>query len=321
MTKILNIVNGDIVVNSMKKAHIQGDFLPWGDFLHDGAVPQDLSLEELSKVRAEFISQKGLGKFDKIYQEFKDRDSILKKFKKYNKIFLWFEHDIYDQLQLIQILDWFAKYASNNRNIYIVYPENYIANSTPKELSSFLLYNKEIVTYNHFITARKAWSAFRAKTPYAWYKLLDDDTNSLPFLKDTVKRVLEEYPNSINGLSRTQHQILLSISKGYNHPNDIFNICQKLEERAFIGEIIFIHILKELVELHILNLIENGKHMELTTLGKKVLKGKLSLFNITKIDKWIGGVHITTNNPWCWDIKLKQIIEYNLNYNIKTTTK
>jgi len=308
MAKILNIVNGDIVVENMKKNHIQGNFLPWGDFLYDGAVPEALSLEELSKIRAEFISQKGLGEFDKIYQEFKDRDSILKTFKKYEKIFLWFENDIYDQLQLIQILDWFAKYASNNKNIYIVYPQNYLANSTQKELNSFLIYNKELVTHNHFITARKAWSAFTSNIPYIWYKLLDDDTDSLPFLKDTVKRLLEEYPNSINGLSRTQHQILLSISKGYHNPTDIFKDSQKREERPFMGEVIFVYLLKELVEKNILNSIENGKHMELTVLGEKILNGKKNLFDITKVDRWIGGVHITNDNPWCWDIKLQQII-------------
>jgi len=310
MTKILNIVNGDIVLENMKNSHIQGTFLPWGDFLHDGAVPEALSIEELSKIRAEFISQKGLGEFDKIYQEFKDRDSMLKTFKKYEKIFLWFENDLYDQLQLIQILDWFAKYASDNRNIYIVYPENYLSNSSSKELNSFLLYNKEIVTYNHFITARKAWSAFSSNTPYGWYKLLDDDTDSLPFLKDTVKRVLEEYPNSINGLSRTQHQILLSISiKGYHNPTDIFKDCQKMEERPFMGEIIFVYILKELVERNILNSIEHGKHMELTDLGQELLNGKKNLFDITKVDRWIGGVHITNDNPWCWDVRLEQIIK------------
>ena len=309
MTKILNIVNGDIVLNNMQKANIVGSFLPWGDFLHDGAVLEELSLEELSKIRAEFISQKGLGEFDKIYQEFKDRDSMLKTFKKYEKIFLWFENDLYDQLQLIQILDWFAKYASSNKNIYIVYPENYLVNSTPKELKKFLLYNKEPVTYNHFITARKAWGAFTSKTPYAWYKLLDDDTDSLPFLKDTVKRVLEEYPNIINGLSRTQHQALLSIAKGYHNPIEIFDDYQKREERPFMGEIIFVHILKELVERNILNSIENGKYMELTDLGQEILDGKKNLFNLIKVDRWIGGVHITTDNPWCWDIKSERIIK------------
>jgi hypothetical protein len=40
MGKVLNIVNGDMSVEIMKKAHINGDFLPWRDFLHEGPAPK-----------------------------------------------------------------------------------------------------------------------------------------------------------------------------------------------------------------------------------------------------------------------------------------
>jgi len=47
MRNILNITNGDCAVEIMKKADIPGTFLPWQDVLHDGPVPERLSLEEL----------------------------------------------------------------------------------------------------------------------------------------------------------------------------------------------------------------------------------------------------------------------------------
>ncbi|NOZ89922.1 MAG: DUF1835 domain-containing protein [Epsilonproteobacteria bacterium] len=313
MNKILNIVNGDAVSNRLKESGIADTFIPWGDFLHDGPVPEALSLEELSKVRAKFISQKGLGEFSDIYKEFQKRDKMLKTFKEYNKIFLWFENDLYDQLQLIQILDWFAKFASEKNNIYIIYPDNYLIKSNPKELYNFSLYNRELVTHSHFITAKKAWATFCADTPYSLHKLLNDDTESLPFLKDAVKRILEEYPNSINGLSKTAHQALLSISNNIHNPNDIFINYQKNEHRPFMGEIIFFLLLKELVEANLLNSTKEGKYLELTTLGKEILKGEKNLFNHTKVDRWIGGVHITNKNSWCWDIKSKNIIKYKVN--------
>ena len=40
----------------MKDSGIEGDFLSWLDVLHDGPVPEGLSLEELSEVRADFIA-------------------------------------------------------------------------------------------------------------------------------------------------------------------------------------------------------------------------------------------------------------------------
>lgn len=48
MESILNITNGDCAVSIMQQANIAGDFLPWRDVLHDGPVPENLSLAELS---------------------------------------------------------------------------------------------------------------------------------------------------------------------------------------------------------------------------------------------------------------------------------
>ena len=98
MIETLNIVNGDACIHIMKKAHIKGDFLPWRDFLHEGAVPANLSLEALSKIRAKFISNYGLGSLEKIKKDFEARDRKLKSYKLYDKVVLWFEHDLYDQL-------------------------------------------------------------------------------------------------------------------------------------------------------------------------------------------------------------------------------
>ena len=79
----------------------------WQDVLHDGPVPDNLSLEELSKVRAQLIIDCGWGAAEDIRQSFIARDNALKSFASHEKVILWFERDLYDQLQILQILDWF----------------------------------------------------------------------------------------------------------------------------------------------------------------------------------------------------------------------
>ena len=49
---VLHIVNGDCAIEALKDSGIEGDFHSWLDVLHDGPVPEGLSLEELSEVRA-----------------------------------------------------------------------------------------------------------------------------------------------------------------------------------------------------------------------------------------------------------------------------
>jgi len=310
MDKILHIVNGDLNLQILAKAKIGGDFLMWGDFLYSGEIKSGISLEKLSKIRAKYISSIGLGEFNKIYQEFKARDSKLTSFKRYHKIYLWFESDIYDQLQLIQILDWFRKYAQDSTNIYIINIKKPLITSSEEEILDYLIFDKERVRKSHYILAKKAWYAFGADTPYTWYRLLFDDIKALPNMKPTIFRVLEEYPNSLNGLNRTEYQILKVINSGEESPKKIYIKTQKMEERPFMGAGVFSYNLRNLSQLNLLNYMENGKRFKITSFGERVLKSEDFLYKHKKLDRWIGGVHLSNDNLWCWDIDSSSIIEY-----------
>ncbi|MEE9397714.1 MAG: hypothetical protein V3V31_11950 [Methylococcales bacterium] len=205
MKNILNITNGDNAVGIMKKVNIAGVFLPWQDVLHDGPVPAKLSLEGLSEVRAQFIIERRWGTPENIRKSFVERDSELKSFGKYEKIILWFEHDLYDQLQILQILDWFHSNPSRGIELSIICTEKYIGRLAPDEMKDLLGY-EELITKNHLTLFSSAWSAFRSSSPEKWFGLLNTDTSALPFLEGAIVRLLEEYPNCSNGLSRTARQ-------------------------------------------------------------------------------------------------------------------
>ena len=74
---ILHITNGDATVDLLKVAGIKGEYLPWRDILHMGAVPTNLFIKELSWVRAEYISSLGWADCTSVDKDFKARDSIL----------------------------------------------------------------------------------------------------------------------------------------------------------------------------------------------------------------------------------------------------
>ena len=107
MSGVLHITNGDVVATGLRNAGVEGLVVPWRDMLHDGPVAAGLSLEEQSRSRARFLA----GLLDEPYVEllesFRSRDRQLATFRNCDEVWLWFEHDLYDQLQLLQILDWF----------------------------------------------------------------------------------------------------------------------------------------------------------------------------------------------------------------------
>ncbi|SFV59361.1 hypothetical protein MNB_SV-13-185 [hydrothermal vent metagenome] len=309
MLKILNIVNGDVTIEIIKKADINGDFLPWRDFLHEGPVLQMVSIKQLSKIRAFFIHQQGFGSLEEIEKEFQERDKKLKDYHKYKKIILWFEHDLYDQLQMLQILSWFQSNNIGNIKLNLISTDRYFIESSSHEIRELLNYEEKI-SKEHLELAQKAWLAFTASNPLAWFKLLDEDLHLFPFLKDTIIRMLEEYPNTRNGLSKSEHQALLTISKGIRNPNEIFQNCQKSEKRKFMGKIIFWKILDDFIENRLIYSQKNGQILQITKQGQQVLKGEINYLHIKPIKRWIGGTKLTNDNVWCWNIKEQTINKY-----------
>lgn len=222
---------------------------------------------------------------------------------------MWFEPDLYDQLQLIQILSWFANQNIENVNLTLISIDHYLKDSSPREIR-MLLGNEKSVTREHLALAQKAWFAFTQPNPMNWFELLEEDLTPLRFLKDTVIRMLEEFPNRRDGLSRSQYQALYIISKGINNPKYIFEKSQKLEKKRFMGEIIFWKILDDFIENRVISSKENGQILTITPLGIDILNQKINYLHIKPINKWIGGTKLKNSNLWCWDSKKRMINRY-----------
>ncbi len=307
---ILNITNGDSAVSIMQQAEIPGVFLPWRDVLHDGPVPAGLSLEALSEVRAKFIAEQGWGEASQIKQDFIQRDNVLKSFEQYDKVLLWFEHDLYDQLQLIQILDWLNFNNPQQLPLSLICVDQYLGMLSAQQMSSLFAFEIP-VTPLHLDLASKAWSAFRNNTPLEWRALHETNTSLLPFLQGAIMRMLQEYPACENGLSRTALQALSIIEQNVTHPGQVFAANQQAEQRIFLGDSSFWAILNDMLSstppllklsegTEVTSQITQNQKLSITAAGKAVLANELNWLDIMPVDRWIGGVHLTQDRLWCW---------------------
>jgi len=41
--------------------------------------------------------------------------------------------------------------------------------------------------------------------------------------------------------------------------------------------------------------------LTITTAGEEVLAGKRNWLDSLVLDRWMGGVHLTSSNSWCWN--------------------
>ena len=190
MDAVLHITNGDGAAGVMRQAEFDGDILPWRDVLHEGPVQAHLPLAELSHIRARFIADKGWGTFEEVAAAFAARDHLLQASADSDRVVLWFEHDLFDQLQLLQLLAWCAAHDRGKARLDLLCIGDFpgvadfggLGELTPAQMAS-LRGRERPVTEAQLELGRIGFQAFGADDPERLAAFLRRDLSSLPFLR------------------------------------------------------------------------------------------------------------------------------------------
>ena len=319
-TADLIITNGDAAGELLRRTLPGVEILPWRDVLHEGPVPLTATLPELTEIRAAYLAERGWGDRPQLKADLEARDKGLALAASFERVILWFEHDLYDQLQLLQLLDWFSTQRRRSGSLLLVQAPDFLGQQTPEGILE-LKELERLVAPDQFSRASEAWWAFRSPTPEPWHGLL---LSALPFLHASVMRMLEELPG-LDGLSGSERQILAAIEAGATMPPALFVATQREEEAPFMGDWSFWGVLDGLALAKaplITSLVDapltpDGQglaqpyfrsEVRLTPLGLKVLAGRDDFVRHTAIDRWWGGTHLTNANLWRWDAITQKLI-------------
>lgn len=334
---MLHITNGDSVGQTLQQTGLPGDILIWRDILHEGPTPAGLSLEQMSQIRARFLADWDLGpsSYQEVLALFLHRDTTLAQFAAHKEVILWFEHDLYDQLQLIQLLDWFSHQdrAATTLSLICVNSFPHIARfqglgQLNKSQLRSLFETRHPLTEGELTLGSEAWKAFCSPDPSSLVALLRKDTSALPFLKAALLRHLEQFPDARGGLSRTERQILEVAAQGLHTPFEIFRATQEKEESPFMGDTSFWSYLARLCrgKKPLLARADGGmvsfptgtahdpafgeQVLLLTEEGRNALVGQVDWITINRgIDRWLGGVHLQGEEAaWRWDRQLATLV-------------
>jgi hypothetical protein len=296
----LHITNGDGALYLLKKAGILGTHVAWRDALNEGPVPEGLSLEETSAVRATYLSLRAYANPIRLIHDFQRRDAQLRLAGDFQEVVLWFEHDLYDQLQLLQVLTALDELELEPGRIAVVQTDHYLASMTVDELL-LLMPKRRTATAAIFKSARRSWQRFTSPSSGELYAAASEDAIGLPFLRSAVHRLCEEYPWTRDGLSRTQRQALYAVAQGPAREEELFSRAQAREEAYFLGNRAFSKVLEDLAasEAALIE-VEEGQRVP-TSLGRRVLAGDADWLTECAIDRWIGGVHLNGQQVTRWD--------------------
>jgi hypothetical protein len=311
--RFLHVTNGTSVTMTMASAGLPGAYSIWADPLFAGPVPGGLDDAELLEVRARY-----LGPADAPEHDIRRWRDPLLRHESFDELILWFEHDTFDQLNLIQLLTWIREHLPATKPVSLICVGTFpgrpdfkgLGELQPDELVSLLPTRQPIVDA-HYSLAGRAWRAFREPTPEALNDVRRGDTSALPYLAEALTRFLQEYPWTGDGLSRSERRLLTLAQGDGIAVRAAFPRMHDGERAHYVTDVVLTDMVKDLsgttpalltldlsgAEGHVMR----GRVM-LTEAGRAVLAGRLDRVTACGLDRWFGGVHLQSGGPiWRWD--------------------
>jgi hypothetical protein len=313
---LLHVANGSSTTTLIEAAGLPGRTMVWCDPLYDGPVP-DVPDEELVRIRARFHASSP-DAIDSVAADFKGWRTAVDDHRSHDELVLWFEHDLFDQLNLVQLLTHLGRWGPLIRPVTLVSIDAHPGHPNFKGLGELsapeiaaLFEARSPVSRASLALAPDAWDAFRSPDPKAIEAFLTTDTTAMPFLAAALKRHLEEFPWHADGLSRSERRLMSLVREGPVDARRVFVQMHEGETAYYLTDTSFRDRVRELANTSppLLTLVGGAEGtpaslrgtIALTQAGRDVLAGTLDRVRLCGIDRWLGGAHLTGHGPvWRW---------------------
>lgn len=314
--RVHHIANGTATTDLIVEAGIPGSWSIWADPLHDGPVPSALPDATLVDIRSTYLAR-GTATAVAVANDLQAWRNAVDNSDAYEEIVLWFEHDLFDQLNLIQLLCWIRANVPRSKIVSLVCIGSFpgrvafkgLGELTAAELAS-LLPLRSVVRDDQYAVADRAWRALGRSSPLELDALRHADISSLPFLAAALARLLQEFPWTRGGVTRSERRLLELVDAGPVAPRTALPLMHVGEDAYYITDLSFGALVQELSSLAMPLLRSSTASRDhdstkgtiaITDFGRSVLNGREDRIHACGIDRWLGGVHVTPTNDWRWN--------------------
>ena len=327
---MLHIHNGDSTAGTARQTDLPGEHLAWREAMICGPAPGGLPADEFLSVRAEHLASAYGVDIEKCKLELRTQEDAIARFSDHEEIVLWFEHDLFCQVHLIYLLDWFARRELGETRLSLICKGDFpgiegfsgLGQLSKEELAS-LFPERQEVSQEQLLIGSQAWRAYSAPDPAPLLTLLDSDLSAMPFLARALSKHLQRFPSTTNGLGRIQHIGLELVARGYGKFKSLFPAFARHESDYGFGDAQLYFELKKLADAPapLLRLSQGSEgasldpaqiflsSFEITELGRAVLEGNEDYVRKNGIDHWLGGVHLEGDEAaWRWEMGAQELL-------------
>jgi len=224
MANTLHILNGDSTLALFKQTSIEGETFVWREVLAEGPLYPDFNSDEFWEERKDFMTS-----FFDVKPEEYDRDvylpfqAINKKINEFNEIVLWFEYDLFCQINMIALIHWLEDMREPAQTISLVCSGKMddsgrlygLGELQPGQLEE--LYQKKLkLNTREFDFASDIYRAYTSAEVDDLYTYAIMPSDEFWYLADALKSHFKRFPYTNSGLTEIEQMVLEFASEAEN---------------------------------------------------------------------------------------------------------
>lgn len=295
MTPRLHLRCGDDLRGPLQAAGIAGEYLCFSDPVCHGPAQDDGDLTAWLGLRARHVALHSGQDTAAVRLRLGREYAALNRLHRREAVWLWFEHDLWDQIALIRILSLLAEKRLLRGRLLLVPADG---RRCFAELSAAELEALRPVPLSdlQIEQAAEAWACFSAPDPRGLDAFSRRDL-ALPYLAAALRRHLRDLPWTTDGLGETERRVLQAIAAGAADEAAVLRVLAPADPVLHLTDLMLRDVIGRLRHGP-RRLLMGEDPLRPTPRGAAVLAGT---------DRWRppprfhAGVTILPEPPWLWD--------------------
>ncbi len=294
MNSSLHITNGDFTTKKLQQLNINGEIITWREMLCEGKTVMQVGSEAFWKTRFDFLNTSyKVTKRKFIDYTVKEYRNLCQQ-KQQDEITLWFDNDLFCQVNMLAIISWLKRYRQG-RKVTIVQglvSKNNITKSIANLTENQLLnsYKKRVeLTKDDIEYADYIWQLYCSDSPLRLENAYKLNTSPIfSHLEKAIKAHLLRFPSINTGLNVVESIILKTannIEKPIKSKEQLINTLLKNQETYGFSDVQYASKIDDLKKL-----FSSFNHVKLTRIGKSVLDNQINYYGKIRKDlAYLGG--------------------------------
>ncbi|MDT0621598.1 DUF1835 domain-containing protein [Croceitalea vernalis] len=214
MKSLLHITNGDSFTSKLKSLPLKGDIITWREMLCEGKTLCNVGSETFWKTRFEFLNKNyKVSKSWFVEKTLKEYRSLCNH-KQQDQIVLWFEYDLFCQINMLAVLSWLKTHRRHAEISLVCSGKEdhtdklYALGELNDEKLLSLYENRIILTQDDIEYADYVWQLYCSDNPIRLENLTDFENYQFDYLSDAVAAHLKRFPSIKTGLNAVETSML-----------------------------------------------------------------------------------------------------------------